>query len=105
MLEIYNDLKKFSVVILWSLLGVTAKMSSLNKSKKITRGQVLVTLCTGLFAGFVANSICEAYKVNKDFTAAIISVSALSGENITGWLLINITDQLTDLWKRVINKK
>lgn len=102
--EIFSKLIDYALILFWALLGVTAKISSINKHKKITVSQALATICTGIFAGVLASLICQYYKVDKNLTAAIISISALSGENITGWILTNITEQLTSLWRRIFNK-
>jgi len=101
----FDKLMDYALVIFWALLGVTAKLSTINKHKKITTAQALATIFTGIFAGILANLICSYYKMDKNVTAAIISVSALSGENITGWILTNISEQLTKIWNRIINKK
>lgn len=103
--ELFEKAIDYALVLFWALLGVTAKISTINKHKKITISQALATISTGVFAGVMANLLCHYYKVDKNLTAAIISVSALSGENITGWILANISEQLTKLWNRIINKK
>ncbi len=103
--EVFDKIKEYALVLFWALLGITAKISTINKQKKITVAQALTTVATGIFSGILANLICDYYKVDTNLTAAIISVSALSGENITAWILINVTGTLTRLYNRIINKK
>jgi len=105
-IETFNKIKDYALVLFWALLGITAKISSINKHKKITVAQALATIFSGIFVGVLANLICQYYKMDKNLTAVVISVSALSGENIIGWILSTMTYQkLTIFFNRIINKK
>lgn len=103
--EIWEEIKKYMIVAFWALLGVAAKLTNLNKEKKLTKGQALSTLGAGVFAGFVASNICESYGIQRELTSAIISISALSGEHVVGWFMTNSTDLLNWLKKILMRKK
>ncbi len=89
--EIYEHIKKYSIILFWSLLAVTAKISSINKQKKVTKAQVLSTLATGVLCGFLSSFVCDYYKLDKNLTVIAISISALVGENITGFIIIKFS--------------
>lgn len=104
-IELFEKVKQWAVVLMWSLLGICAKIASINKGQKITKRQAIATIFTGIFCGFICSTICQHYKIDTHLTAAFISVSALSGENITAWILGNSKDILNKILSILIKQK
>lgn len=90
---------------MYALMGVAAKLATQNKDRKITKTQALATIASGILCGFLAALLCENYHISSKLQWVFVSVSALSGENITGWILVNSRDILTSLLKIFLKKK
>lgn len=86
-------------------MGVAAKLATQNKEKKITKSQALATIASGILCGFIAALLCENYNISNKLQWVFVSISALSGENITAWILLNSKDILTYILKILTRKK
>ena len=84
---------------MYALMGVAAKLATLNKDRKITKAQALATIASGILCGYIAALLCENYQVSIKLQWVFVSVSALSGENITGWILGNARTFLDQILK------
>jgi hypothetical protein len=102
---IYETIIHYSSVLFWCVVGVTAKLATLNKNKRITKFQALATIATGLLCGFIAHSLSNHFHVTKDLYPVFISLAALMGENITGWLMVNSSDLLGKIVEIFFKKK
>ncbi len=102
--EIFDNLIRWGGVLFYSLLGVGAKIAHMNMGQKITRKQAVTAIFTGIFAGVICSEICVYYKINGHLKSALVSISALSGENITAWILGNSKDILNRILQILIKK-
>lgn len=105
LVALYEQCLHFASILFWCVVGVTAKLATMNKNKRITKWQALATIATGLLCGFIASSLCENYEVKKGLIPVFISVAALMGENITGWLMVNSSDILSKIIEIFLKKK
>lgn len=90
---------------MYTLMGVAAKLATLNKDRKITKAQALATIASGILSGYAASHLCEHYNVSNKLEWVFISVAALSGENITGWILGNARNLLDQILKLLTKRK
>tara|TARA_R110000868_G_scaffold290022_1_gene550280 strand:- start:22730 stop:23059 length:330 start_codon:yes stop_codon:yes gene_type:complete len=103
--EIFDRLMAWSAVFFYSILGIGARIAHMNMGQKITRRQAVTAIFTGLFGGIVCSSICDYYKIEGHLKSAFISISALSGQNSTAWILGNSKDILNRILQILIKKE
>ena len=103
--EIFDKLLSWGAVLFYSLLGIGAKIAHMNMGQKITKKQAIAAIFTGIFAGIVCSLFCDYYKIEGHLKSAFISISALSGENVTAWFLGNSKDILNRILQILIKSK
>ena len=103
--KIFEQLEHYAIILMYTLMGISAKLASINKHKKITKAQALSTVASGVLCGFLANSVCDYYQAQNSLRVVSISISALAGENITGWILVNAKDLITQMVQIIFKQK
>lgn len=103
--DTYETCRRYGALFMCMLLGVAAKLVTINKEKRITKAQALATIATGVLCGFTSSFVCDYYKLHEKLTYVVVSVSALSGENITAWILVNSKDILNKILKIFVKNK
>jgi len=103
--EIFDRLVEWFFVVFYALVGVGAKIAHINKNQKVTRKQAIAAIAMGIFGGILCNSVCDYYKIEGHLKSAFISVAALSGENITSWILGNVEGILNWLKSKFMRSK
>ena len=103
--EIFDRLLAWGAVLFSSILGIGARIAHMNMGQKVTKKQAATAVLTGLFGGILCSYVCDYYKVDGHLKSAFISISALSGQNITAWILGNSKDILNKILQILLKKE
>jgi len=103
--EFWEICKKYALVVFSALSGVGAKIATLNSQKKVTMPQIWTTALTGLFSCLIAGALCKHYNVEYYLSVSIIGVSAMNGQNICEWILVNSKTIFSKLFQLFIKKQ
>ena len=100
--KIFETLQDWFFVLFYSIIGISAKIAHMSSKGQLTKKQGVIAFGFGVFAGFLAHSIMGT---EFKYKWAIITVSALSGENIVSWILSNSKNILNRLLNILLKNK
>ncbi len=100
--KIFETLQDWFFVLFYSIIGISAKIAHMSSKGQLTKKQGVISFGFGIFAGFLAHSIME-----NDFKYkwAVITISALAGENIVSWILGNSKEIMTRILNILLKNK